>query len=130
MPALLDADKARVRYHLDYPMLDDASLVIAGAVMRSDIRFVLEDNMNNVNTDALTYVPALLDKLDAIELQKIDAHSRFQALKADVVTLNTSEEGQLQGQYIFWRNRICNALAVTPNPFAIRDMTNSLNFSR
>lgn len=129
MAALTDADKARVRYHLGYPMLDSSSYVVASAVMHSDLRLILEANMNNVSADALTYVPLILTNLDTIDAQKLDALSRLQASKADVVTLNANEQGDLQTEYVKWQMRLCNALAVTVNQWAVQG-GNTLNFSR
>ena len=95
MASLPDADKARVRYHLDYPMLTTAVSVVATAVMHSEIRTILEVQMDNVDPAVFTYVTRVLDRLDAIETQMDDALERMQARKADVVELNPNEQGDL-----------------------------------
>ena len=130
MASLPDADKARVRYHLDYPMLTTAVSVVATAVMHSEIRTILEVQMDNVDPAVFTYVTRVLDRLDAIETQMDDALERMQARKADVVELNPNEQGDLLGVYEHWRNRLCNLLAVQVNPFKTEGAARGLNFRR
>lgn len=130
MASLSDADKDRVRYHLEYPMLTSAVSTVASVVMHSDIRLVLENQMDNVSPTITTYVQKCLNILDKIETQMEDAFERMQVLKADVVQINNNEESDLMAQYQHWRNRLCNLLAVTVNPFALSNGGNSINFKR
>lgn len=130
MAAFSDEDKARIRYHLEYPNVEQNTTAIAGAVFHSDAFFKLESMMQSVSTAAVPLIQRTLDIMDSIELQMVDALQRLQAAKADVVTLNPHEHLALQENYIYWQNRLCKQLAVVVNPNAPGSRANGLNFKR
>lgn len=130
MAQLSDTTKDRVRLHLSYPLVDQTSRAVASVVLSDNSVFVLESQMNNVSATAEAFVTPILDNLDAIKLQMVDALERLQARKADVVELNPNEHGDLQGQYKFWRTELCNLLCVTVNPHAQGQGSGGINFKR
>lgn len=130
MATFTDEDKARVRYHLEYPNVERDTTAIAGAVFYSDASFVLESMLNAVSAAAIPMIQRTLTIMDNIELQMVDALQRLQASKADVVTLNPHEHLALQENYIYWQTRLCKQLSVQVNPNAPHGRANGLNFKR
>ncbi len=103
---LQETDKVRVRYHLNYQSVDPQSPIYAGAVMYLQDQFLLEEVMNHVEDLQVPRIQNMLSILDGIEAQMVDALTRLQASKADVVTLNPNEHAQLGQQYFYWQNRL------------------------
>jgi len=125
-----DIDKARIRYHLEYPNVARATTSIGGVVRNSDVEYVLEAMMENILPQAQPLILRTLDILDGIELQMVEALARLQASKADVVTLNPQEHGALQGQYAYWQGRLSKQLDIVVNPNAPNSNVRGLNVRR
>lgn len=125
-----DNDKARIRYHLEYPNVARVTTSIGGVVRNSDAEFVLEAMMENIIELAQPLILRTLDILDGIELQMVEALARLQAAKADVVTLNPEEHSALQGQYSYWQGRLSKQLSVPVNPDTPEGGVRGLNARR
>ena len=125
-----DLDKARVRYHLEYPNTASVVTVIGGTVRTADTQYVLEAMLNNIVPEAAAMLTRVLDILDGIEQQMVDANTRLQASKADVVTLNPEEHSKLEGTYLYWQGRLSKQLDVPVNPQAPRSGLRGLNVKR
>jgi hypothetical protein len=121
MAALDDYDKRRVREHMGYPNTLNITAVYQGVTFQYDYATQLELAMNNIDAEAIPRVQTVLNHMDVIEAQKIDALQRMQVLKADVVTINPQEQQDLDGQYRYWQKRLGNLLNARPNP---NDLTN------
>lgn len=122
-----DDEKARIRYHLEYPNVQSVVTSIGGVVRYSDIQLVIEAMMGNIKPEAENLIRRTLDILDGIELQMVDALQRLQASKADVVVLNPQEHGKLEEQYSYWQGRLAKQLDVAVNPEAPRGALRGLN---
>ena len=113
---LSDADKVRVRYHLNYQNIAPGSPLWAGLVIGVEDQYMIERSMEHILVEAIPKVMELLNNLDAVETQMAGAPDRFRALKADVVTLNQNEFAQLIEAYTFWQRRLALILGVKVNP--------------
>ena len=114
--AFSDTDKERIRYHMNYPNIEIGAQLLGGTAFSTEVSFILEYNMNNMRPEGYNRVMSMLNILDQIELQMVDALTRLKAAKADVVTLNANEHLSLQEQYVYWQDRMAKQLSVPVNP--------------
>lgn len=116
MAAFDDVTKERVRYHMRYPQITSGVLIAAGVLYAGTSQSIIENMMNHVNELTIPRVVRILDILDSIEQQIVDANERLQVDKADVVTLNRIEHSQLESTYIRWQGKLSEILSVPVNP--------------
>lgn len=118
MAMFIDADKSRIRTHLEYPDIELGAVSVGGVAFGMAPQNKLEFVMNNMTTNGITRTQVILGYLETIETQQLDALSRLQASKADVVTLNPEELAALLTQYRYWQTKLANQMTVSVNPFA------------
>lgn len=127
---LQETDKVRVRYFLNYQSVDPQSPIFAGAVMYLQDQFLLEEVMNHVEDLMVPRIQNMLAILDGIEAQMVDALTRLQASKADVVTLNKNEHAQLSEQFYYWQVRLSISIGMPINRVKLNGNGFSVNVIR
>lgn len=118
MAQFTDADKSRIRMHLEYPDIESGAVSFGGVLFAAEPQNKLEYAMNHMTVNGVTNALVTVGYLQTIQAQQIDALSRLQASKADVVTLNPEELNALAKQYTYWQTKLANQLSVEVNPFA------------
>lgn len=114
---LSEEEKASVRYHLGYPMLDAVSTFAIGIPAAFETAFILEGALNRVRGHTLTRVQKLLCRLESAEDQ-MDGDSELLAISGiDEISIDPEMMGKLDGRYQLWQKALGNVLSVPVNPF-------------
>ena len=122
---LSSADRARARYHLGYLGVSPAPSIALGLPRMQQTSFLIENSFDVLMEDQVLRVVAILDTMDAIEKQMVDALSRLRAEKLDTLTLRGDEEDALEKEYCRWGYRVAGILGCVPYPFSDRYMRNA-----
>lgn len=107
--ALTQEERAKTRYYLGYPSLENRSILSLGLPMTYPTALLLEENMRSVlDTFTYTIVQGIIAKLDASRCKINAAQDRLSVTEiAYAVKINNKEINQLwQEDY-----RLCQQLA-------------------
>lgn len=111
--AFTPAEKARIEFHLSYPLVDDrAALRSQGVNIASPIINELTHSIDAVKQGAESLVRALVQRLDCL-LERIEkARDSIIVSQADNVKFNPSALPILWAEYRTERGRLADALVV------------------
>lgn len=123
---LTEEEKARVRHHTGYTLLDPVPSITLGVRALGQPQFLLELALNRVPETAIGIIRNYIAILDGIEAQLVDAQSRFPADKLGEITLRgrgaagMEEPERLEVEYGRWARRLADDLGVPLNPYSER----------
>jgi hypothetical protein len=117
---LTEQEKARIRHHTGYPLIDPVSSIVLGVPGSSQPMFLLELAMNRIPETAIGIIRNYIAVLDTIEQRLIDAQTRFSATKLGEITLRQDEPERIEAEYARWAKRLANDLGIPLNAFAER----------
>lgn len=129
MPGLDDPTKARCRHHTGYPEVSAAPSLQFGLPKPMQLAFMLETAMNNVLNSAIPRVRDILQILDDLEQQMIDAQPQLAADTLGGLGLAGSRDprgrlvtDRLENEYVRWAGRLADIFGVPLYPFSERFM--------
>lgn len=114
---LTDEEKAAIRYHLGYPMLDQVATFAIGVPAAFETAFILEGAMNRVQGATLTRARTLLCRLEEVECQIAGDTELLAVSQVDETKIDPAMMMKLDGRYIRWQQALGNVLSVPVNPF-------------
>ena len=122
MPSVLnDIEKARVRRHMGYPEVTAAASIQLGIPKPSQLYFLLEQAMELLMPLAVDRVRDLLNVLDNIEQQMIDAQCKLQVDSVGDISLAGTKDSKarlgtdrLEMEYIRWAKRLADVFGSFP----------------
>lgn len=122
---LNDSEKERVRYHLGYLEVSVAASLSFGIPVPQQTLFLVESAMTRVIEASTNRVRRILQVMDGIEEQLVEAQPRLAATKLGDLSLRENEPDMLEREYVRWGYRLANILGVPVYPFSERYRTAS-----
>lgn len=120
MSALTDQEKVSIRHHLGYLNVGEVQTFALGVPAAVETQFIIEGAMTRVLPAALPQLRRQLAILDTIEEQKLADLELLAVNRIDSIEINQKEQSQIDVQYDYWVNSVCNILGVCRNPFDAR----------
>lgn len=114
---LTDDEKARIRYHMGYPMLTYVATFSIGVPIAFETSFIIEGAMNLVAGPTLTRVQTLLCRLEETECQMHENIDLAVITKLDEIGIDPNMQRSFKSAYAYWQNALGNVLSVPVNPF-------------
>lgn len=122
---LNDAEKERVRYHLGYLEVSVAASLSFGIPVPQQALFLVESAMTRVIEASTNRIRRILQVMDGIEEQLVEAQPRLAAIKLGDLSLRENEPDMLEREYVRWGFRLANILGVPIYPYSERYRTAS-----
>ena len=127
MASFTDEEKARIRHHTGYPEVQPAASIQFGIPKPIPLAFLIEQAMENVLDTAIPRVRKILDVLDSLENQMIDAQCQLVADVLGDITLAGAGDAKsrlitdrLESEYVRWAKRLVDIFGVPLYPFSAR----------
>ena len=117
---LTEEERVSIRHHAGYLNVAEAMTFVLGVPAGVETQFIIEGAMNRVKESALPLLRRHLVILCTIEDQKIGDLELAAVDRLDSIDINQKEQQQLDQQYDYWVNSMCNILGVSRNPFDAR----------
>lgn len=122
---LSEADRARVRHALAYLQVEPSSSIALGFPSTSQPMFLVERAMDRIIPEAVSRIIKMLDILDCIECQMVEALCRLKTQQVGEVKIRNSneeptEQDLLEREFCRWAKRLADDLGVPLNPFSER----------
>lgn len=117
---LSDAEKERVRYHLGYLSVSTAASLTFGIPVPQQTLFLVESAMTRIIADSVPRVKRILQIMDGIEEQLVEAQPRFAAMKLGDLDLRENETDKLEREYVRWGHRLAEIFGVPVYPYSER----------
>lgn len=129
MVVFTEEEKARVRHHTGYPEVQPAASIQFGIPKPIPLAFLIEQAMENILETAIPRVRDILNVLDSLEQQLIDAQCQLVADKVGEINLagTLDKRGRLvtdrlETEYVRWAKRLVDIFGVPLYPFSARFM--------
>ncbi len=120
MAALTPEEKARIRYHLGYPLLTDAASVQFGLPALTQTSFMVDNSLARLVEPGLNYVRSISKTMDDIETKLIEAQDRLAATRLEDLYLRQDEVEVLEGEYRRWGYRLADIVGAPIYPYSKR----------
>lgn len=122
---LSEMDKERVRFSLGYLNVEPSAAISLGFPSAGQAEFLVERAMNRLIPATVGRIQSILNILDSIESQMVEALRRLKAIKIDEITLRNStedstEQDLLEREYRRWAQRLADNLGVPLNVYSER----------
>jgi hypothetical protein len=117
---LTTQDKERCRYHLGYINARVAPAMAMGMIRLMQTQFLVEATFETLLEESVPRVLSILEIMDNIEKQQVNALMRIKASKLDTLTLRDDEHERLDKEYAKWGYKLANILGCMPYPFSQR----------
>lgn len=119
--ALTTEERARIRYHLGFPNVQQYATFALGTPQAFEGLFVLESAFDKVIPESLPTVRELMARCDETEAQRFEFQPDLEVSKVCDIELRSDAQMRLWDQYDYWRNALANQLGVYCNPFDKRE---------
>jgi hypothetical protein len=117
-------DQERAKYHLGYLGTTLGASIALGIPAAIPTDFITEHALTLIRSFDNTFwepkIISILDAMDTIEAQMLQALPRLSAKVAGSVTLNLNETDFLEGEYRRWGYRLADILGTPVNPYSPR----------
>lgn len=120
MAALTDDEKARVRYHLGYPLLTTAASVQFGQPALTQTSFMVDNALSRITEPGLNYIRSMVKTMDDIEVKLIEAQDRLAAERLEDLYLRKDEVDVLESEYRRWGYRLAETIGAPIYPYSKR----------
>ena len=121
MAVLSDIEKVKVRHHLGYLNVQEASTFVLGTPASVETQFIIEGAFNRLLAAAVPEMRRILQILDCIEESMIKGIENTGLLQLGEIQFNqTGPDGhqrQLRRLYDYWVNSLANIFGVSRNPY-------------
>lgn len=114
---LTEEEKVRIRHHLGFLNVGQASTFVLGTPASVDVSFIIENAFTKILPAALSLVRELLARCDATEGQLFDDQPNLAVDKVCEIELRKDEMQQLDMRYERWRQALANAMGIYCNPY-------------
>lgn len=114
--ALSAEDRARVKMHLGYPLVNPVISIGLGMPAALSTAWLLDGAMDALSeTDGgCDRVRRVLKIMDGVEDLLVASQERRAVTRADELSLNENEANQLEGEYQRWGHRLAETLGSKP----------------
>lgn len=121
MSQLTEDEKVRVRHHLGYLNVQEASTFVLGTPAGVETQFIIEGAFNRVLPQAMPKIREVLGNCDKIEEAMMCALGNLDANAVGGIQLNNqgrdNQQEQLHKAYEWHRQALANLLGIVPNPY-------------
>lgn len=125
---LTDDEKVRIRHHLGYLNVDEASTYVIGLPAGVETQFAIEGAFSRLLPAAIPQVRKLLRYCECTEEQRFTSQPNAVVKKVDGIEMGFAEEQEMLAKnYDYWRSALANMFGVMANPFDRRYGGASLN---
>jgi hypothetical protein len=125
---LTDEEKVRIRHHLGYLNVDQASTFVIGMPTGVETQFMIEGAFSRLLAAAIPQVRKLLKYCECTEEQRFNDQPNAAVKKVDGIEMGFAEEQEMLAKnYDGWRASLANMFGVPPNPFDFKYAGQSLN---
>ena len=125
---LTDDEKVRIRHHLGYLNVDEASTFVIGVPAGVETQFMIEGAFSRLLAAAIPQVRKLLKYCECTEEQRFGSQPNAVVKKVDNIEMGGADEQMmLSKNYDHWRAALANMFGVVPNPFDHRYAGGGLN---
>lgn len=121
MSALQGVDRVRVRYHLGYLNVQEASTFQLGVPAALPTLFMVEGAMEKLIPEAVPMVRSLLDRLDCIQEELFGGIDFASYKEIDKIVVNEDRFAELGKYYRLALQSLAGMLGVPPNPYDPRE---------
>jgi len=117
--ALTETEKAKIRAHLGFPLIDGRVALALGLPVNTQTSFTVDSAMERVLPHALPFVRRYLELCECTERQLAVAQQNLSVASVTGVTLRPREALEdLEDMYVKWVLKLLNVLGVDFNPMA------------
>lgn len=120
-------EKERVRYHCGYPNVQAAASVQFGLPKVTQMAFLIELAMSNVLPETVPRVREIIQVLDSLEQQMVDAQPYLTADQLEELVIAGAKDARgrlvtdrLESEYVRWASRLADIFSVPLYPFSRR----------
>jgi hypothetical protein len=125
---LTDEEKVRIRHHLGYLNVDEASTFAIGMPAGVETQFMIEGAFSRLLPAAIPQVRKLLRYCECTEEQRFGSQPNAAVKEVDGIVMGAAEEqNMLSKNYDHWRAALSNMFGTVPNPFDHRYAGGGLN---
>ena len=118
--ALTITEKAKIRAHLDFPVIDGRVALALGLPVNTQVSTILDDAVERVLPEALPIVRRYLEMCECTEAQLAKAQQNLSVASVTGVTMRPREALEdLEDMYMKWVIKLASSLAVVRNPEAL-----------
>lgn len=114
------AEKSRIRYALGYPQVQAMASLQFGIPKPLEVAFLLETAMDNIIEEACNKARDILDAMDEIECNLLEAQRSLVAKKLKDLELRDNSPQAIEKEYVRWGFRLADILGVTVYAFSAR----------
>jgi hypothetical protein len=114
---LTEPEKVRIRHHLGFMAVTQASTFSLGTPASLETQFIIEGALKNIPGESLDLIRSLIARCDGIEEQIGEDTENLAVLKIGSIQLNDHELADLMERYDYWRMGLANALGIVANPY-------------
>ncbi len=107
---LSEEEKARIRYHLEYPNLAMQPSMSIGAPLPTPFSYMLQQAFNMILPAGEEIIRRVLTECDKCDQEISDARVRLKASKAEGIEMREDEIDQLRREYGWWAVRLARQL--------------------
>ena len=125
--ALTNEEKARIRYHLGYPLLTTAASVQFGQPALTQTSFMVDNALSRIVEPGLNYVRSMSKTMDDIEVKLIEAQDRLAAERLEDLYLRKDEVNALEDEYRRWGHRLAETIGAPIYPYSKRYQAGGAN---
>lgn len=115
--ALTELERVKIRRHLGYLNVAEASTFALGVPANIQTSFVIEPAMDKLLPQAEPMVRTFIEQLDALALQIFEDSDTLVALKVGSIDLNPKEFERILDRYVWISEDLANALGIFRNPY-------------
>jgi len=113
VPLILTPDeRARVKYHLGYGLVNSAASLQFGLSRPIQTLFLVEQAMTNLIDEAIPKVRQIIGILEEVECRLVSAQTRLAAESLGEIRMREKEPDLLEDEYFRWGGRLADLLMV------------------
>lgn len=121
-------EKVRIRHHLGFLNVDEASTFVIGVPAGVETQFMIEAAFSRLLPEAIPQVRKLLQRCECTEEQRFSSQPNAVVKSVDGIQMGAADEQEmLSKNYDHWRSALANMFGVVPNPFDRRYASVGLN---
>ena len=116
---LTDEEKAKIRAHLRFPVIDGRVALGLGLPVSTDTSYIVDSAMDRVLPQGVPMVRRCLAQLECLDAELVKLSKGTQVAGVTGVQLRPREALEdIEDQQDYWRRRLADSLGVVVNPVA------------
>jgi hypothetical protein len=117
---LTDLEKAKVKKHLGYPVVNTAAGMSFGIPIPLQTLFIVDSAVTFILEAVVPDVRNILNVMDGIEQKMVDGQDFLPASKVDDISVRPDHIERLEDEFARWGWRLANLIGAFPYPLSPR----------